>query len=82
LGKFFSQVAHRRCRLVTEYPELETEAADEYKPSAKPAVSGPNIKLLEWTIKRIVIKTLTKLQKTSLNDCQDISQKSGEIGRI
>jgi hypothetical protein len=82
LGKFFSQVAHLRHRLVTEYPELETEAAEGYKPAAKSAVSGPNIKLLQWTTERIVIKTLAKLQKTSPNDCQDILQKTGETGTV
>jgi hypothetical protein len=74
LGKFFSQVAHRRHRLVTEYPELETEAAEGYKPAVKPTVSGPNIKLLEWTTERMVIEILAKLQKTSPNDCQYISK--------
>jgi hypothetical protein len=50
--------------------------------AAGSAISGPNLKLLEWVIEQIGIKTLTKLQKRCPRDCQDISQKTVETGKI
>jgi hypothetical protein len=52
------------------------------KLAAGRAVSSPNVKLLEWMIEHIAIKTLPKLQKKSPSHCQDISHKVGETGKI
>jgi hypothetical protein len=46
---------------------VESDYCETYKEGCKlpagSAVSSPNVKLPEWMIERIVIKTLTKLHK-------------------
>jgi hypothetical protein len=42
---------------------FEQHRPEGRKLAAGSAVSGPNVKRLEWMIEHIVIKTLTKLQK-------------------
>jgi hypothetical protein len=59
-------MAMRNCRTAVNWRYQEG-----CKLAAVSAVSGPNVKLLEWMIEHIIIQTLTKLQKKSPSDCQN-----------
>jgi hypothetical protein len=55
---------------------LTQDVREAGKLAARYAVSDPNVKPLEEMIEHIINKRLTKLQKKSPSDCQDISQNN------